>query len=215
MKELKYTLIADGSSDKTLLRIIKWSLDNLYPRMSNEGNFADFRNIPNPPKNLKNKIKEAIKYYPFDILFIHRDAEKTDISILEQRITEIKENLNENEIGKTIFIVPIKMMETWLLIDADAIKKAAGNRNFSNNIILPLIKNLEKEKEPKKLLHKILKETSGLKGRNLKKFNTDKAVHLVAENIEDYSPLRQLEAFKAFEAQLVIRINQFLEISTL
>jgi hypothetical protein len=207
MKELKYTLIADGSSDKTLLRIIKWSLDDLYPMLPNEGTFADFRNIQNPPKNLKNKIKEALKFYPFDILFIHRDAEKTDI---EQRITEIKKELQEEGLVNTIWIVPVVMMETWLLIDEEAIKKAAGNRNFKNNINLPQISLLEKEKQPKKILHQLLKEASGLKGRNLEKFSTEKAVHLVAENIEDYSPLRKLKAFNVFENRLKDRIDHFL-----
>ena len=89
MKELKYTLIADGSSDKTLLRIIKWSLDNLYPTLPNEGSFADFRFLPNPPKGLNEKVKNAMHYYPFNVVFIHRDAETTNPKIIEQRYKEI------------------------------------------------------------------------------------------------------------------------------
>jgi hypothetical protein len=213
MKTLRFTLIADGSSDKTLLRIIKWSLDNLYPKLPNEVTFADFRNLPKPPKGLKEKVKSALNYYPFDLLFVHRDAEKTDIKMVEQRKSEVKKELSDNETEKTICVVPVKMMETWLLFDKEAIKKAAGNRNFKGNINLPLLRNLEKEKQPKKLLHTLLEETSGLKGRNLKKFKTetDKAVHLVAENIDDFSPLRELEAFKVFEVELKNKINIFLD----
>lgn len=40
---LKFTLIADGSSDAVLLNIVKWLLDDLYPTLPNEGQFADFR----------------------------------------------------------------------------------------------------------------------------------------------------------------------------
>jgi len=210
MKELKYTLIADGSSDKTLLQIIKWSLDDLYPKLPNEGMFADFRSLPKPPKELKHKVKSALKYYPYDILFIHRDAEKNDFKMIKRRIAEIRKELQDDEFSKTICVIPIKMMESWLLFDSEAIKKASGNRNYKGIINLPSIKKVENENQPKIVLHDLLKEASGLKGRNLKNFNIDKAVHLVAENIEDFSALRNLEAFKAFEEELKIKIDYFL-----
>jgi hypothetical protein len=211
MKELKYTLIADGSSDVTLLRIIKWSLDDLYPRLPNDGSFADFRNIQDPPKKLNDKVRIAKLYYPFDILFVHRDAESTNTKMIAQRFQEINNELEEEDFDKTICIVPIKMMEAWLLFDEDAIKKAAGNRNYRGSINLPQIKTIENHNQPKDLLHTLLRDASGLKGRNYKKFNPDKAVHLVAENIEDFSPLRILVAFQAFENELKRVIDNYLE----
>lgn len=130
-KQLKYTLIADGSSDKTLLKIIKWTLDDLFPKLPNEGTFAEFHQIKEPPRKLKDKIQFTIKYYPFDVLFIHRDAESTDMDMIEQRINEIKNDLIEELFNKTICVIPVKMMETWLLISEEAIKKASGNRNYN------------------------------------------------------------------------------------
>jgi hypothetical protein len=211
MKELKYTLIADGSSDKILLTIIKWLLDDLYPKLPCQAMFADFRVLPKPPKTLKEKIKSAQDYYPYDLIFIHRDAETTNQESVSQRLNQIKKEIGDSVFSKTICIIPVKMMETWLLIDTEAIKKAAANRNYSNDIILPGIKRLEKENQPKKLLHELLINTSGLKGRNLKKFNINKAVHLVAENITDYSKLRYLDAFRAFEENLKAVVSNFLE----
>jgi len=202
MEELKFTLIADGSSDKTLLIIIKWTLDDLFPKIPNLGTYADFRHLPKPPKGLKEKIKAANKYYPFDLLFIHRDAEKTDLKIINQRVSEIKKEIDPKLIEITIPVIPIKMMESWLLINKDAILKAAGNRNYRGEINLPEINKIETEKQPKIFLHKILEEASGLKGRKLKNFNINKAIHFVAENIEDFSVLRELEAFKVFELEL-------------
>lgn len=210
MKELKYTLIADGSSDKTLLRIIKWSLDNLYPTLPNEGSFADFRFLPDPPKGLDDKVKKAKLWYPFDIVFIHRDAETTNPKVIDQRYKEIFNELDEELYHKTVCVIPIKMMETWLMIDPVAIKKAAGNRNNEAEIELPSLKNLEKENQPKVTLHELLRVASGLKSRNLKKFNTDRAVHLVAENIEDFSVLRNLIAFQAFEKNLKEVVDNFI-----
>ena len=45
MNEITYTLIADGSSDKVFLRIIKWCLDDLYPKLPTKEQYADFRTL--------------------------------------------------------------------------------------------------------------------------------------------------------------------------
>ena len=212
MKELKYTLIADGSSDVVLLKIIKWSLDNLFPLLACEGRYADFRKIPNPPKRLTDKTNKAKYYYPYDVLFIHRDAESTNNPhIIDQRREEIWSQIDEADRERTIAVVPIKMMETWLLFDVEAIKKAAGNRNYRGNINLPTLRALERENQPKELLHSLLREASGKSGRHLKHLNVDRGVHLVADNIEDYSPLRNLVAFQAFEEELKKVVNRYLE----
>ena len=204
MESLKFTLIADGSSDKALINIIKWILNDLYPKLPIEGIFADFRKVPNPsPKeDIVEQIKFAEKLYPFDILFFHRDAESDKKNILDERKNEILETIEKEYSTKIICVIPIVMMETWLLIDEIAIKKAAGNRNYREKINLPAINNLEKLKEPKELMHNLLREISGLKKRNLKSFNVNAAVHLVSENINDFSPLRKLNSFVSFENDL-------------
>jgi len=212
MKELKYTLIADGSSDAVLLKIIKWVLDDLYPQLTCEGSFADFRRLPNPPKQLNDKVQFAKLYYPYNILFVHRDAESTTKDkIVDQRRHEIRMQLYEYDREKTVCVVPIKMMETWLLINEDAIKKAAGNRNYRGDIDLPSLRTLERVNHPKEYLHTLLRNTSGVKNRNLKKFNVDQRVHLVADYIEDFSPLRSLSAFQTFEEDLKAVVGNYIE----
>lgn len=210
MKTLKYTLIADGSSDITLMRIIKWSLNDLYPKLATEYNFADFRHFHKPPKSLKQKVDSVNVYYPCDILFIHRDAEKNDCQLIDKRIEEIKNEIGNSEFERTVCVIPVKMMETWLLINEEAIKQASGNRNYNQPLNLPALRVLEKEKNPKAILHDLLKTASGLKGRRLSAFNPNYAVHLVAEYIEDYKPLRKLQAFNAFEMDLIHKVSIFL-----
>lgn len=211
MKDIKLTLIADGSSDTCLLEIIRWTLNDLYPQRIFEVVEADYRWLKKPFKSLEEKIKNAESYFPYDILIVHRDAEKTDKNVIKERYNEIKRAVIAN--GNLIFVclVPVTMMEAWLLIDTNALKKAAGNRNYSKHIELPNIKNLEKTKDPKEIIHKLLKEISGLKGRNLDKFNVHQAVHLVAENIDDFSPLRNLGAFKIFENELKQKLDNYLK----
>lgn len=207
---LRYTLLTDGSSDKALMGIIKWLLDDLFPQLPNKGEFADFRGLPSPPNpgDVACRIVKALELYPCDILFYHRDAEKREKDIVNQR----KEVLPKtpNTIKHVVCVVPVAMMETWLLIDETAIKKAAGNRNYKGEIKLPSPNSLEAERDPKSLLHKLLKEASGLKGRNLERFNVRQAVHWVVENIRDFSVLRGLEAFQVFEDDLKKAVNEYL-----
>ena len=211
--ELRYTLLTDGSSDKTLLNIIKWSLDNIYPQLPCTGKFADLRHLIKPPSagDVVHRVKVAENLYPFDILFYHRDAENYDKDIIQKRKNEILGKVEEQLMTKIVCVVPITMMETWLLIDHDAIKKASGNRNYTSNIELPALSKLESIKDTKAILHQTLLKTSGLKGRREKMFNVYQAVHLVAENIKDYRPLRELSAFREFENDLKIAVGLFLQ----
>jgi hypothetical protein len=211
MTYLKYTLIADGSSDSVLLNIIQWCINIKFPKVPSEGKYADFRTLKSPPKNLQEKIKFARLYYPYDVLFIHRDAESINWARLDERKNEIISAISDNtQLAKTVVLIPMKMTETWLLINSEAIKKAAGNRNYSGEINLPPVNTLESIQQPKKLLCELLRNVSGLKGRNLIKFNERQAIHIVAENIDDFSPLRSLGAFKNFEQELTDVISKIL-----
>lgn len=213
MNELKVTLIGDGSSDKALQWVVKWLLDDAYPKLASRVVFADFRRLPDPPKksDVAEQLAAAKLYYPFDILVYHRDAETTDLSIIEKRKNEVFREVSRDDKNVVVCLVPIKMMETWLLICKEAIKKAAGNRNYREAINLPKLKKLEKENQPKELLHRLLKDVSNLRGRKLAKFNVHQSVHLVAENIRDYSELRELKAFQVFEKDLREIVNTCLE----
>lgn len=203
--EIKFTLIADGASDRALINIIKWLLDDLYPEIPNKINFADFKYLKKPPskKDIPAQIAKAREYYPFDILIYHRDAETNNLKTIKSRKLEVFKHLSGNvDLNNVVCVIPVRMMESWLLIDEEAIKKAAGNRSYSGELNIPPIKNIENETKPKELLHKLLKDASGNTGRRLKKFDSHKAVHLVAENIKDFSDLRFLEAFQIFEQDL-------------
>lgn len=201
MKEFRITLIGDGSSDETLLEIVKWLINDLFPKRTFQFLFADFGYLPDPPSKSdpKKQIEYAKKYYPYDLLIYHRDAESNNIEMVAIRKAEILSKIGQENLSTVICMVPVKMMETWLLIDKEAIKKASGNRKYPGNIPLPPISKLEKETNPKEILHNLLKEVSNLRGRRLDKFKVQQKVNLVAEFIENYEKLRNLTAFKIFE----------------
>ncbi|MCE2963546.1 MAG: hypothetical protein ACK5UE_01450 [Chitinophagales bacterium] len=204
-RELRYTLVGDGRSDIVLLNIINWLLNDLYPKLPTNFAFADFSNLKNPPNksDVERQLKFAELYYPFDILFYHRDAEINKRDIIFERKNEVFSKLTLEYKERVICIVPKIMMETWLLISEDALKMAAGNRQYSEKIYIPPLGKLENIKYTKGLLHQELKKINGCK----RKFNPYKAAHLVAEYIEDYSPLRNLDAFNEFEKDLIEKVN--------
>ncbi len=201
--EVTYTLLSDGSSDKALIPIINWTLHQLWPALLIQGNWADLSQLKLPPKQLSERIRKALELYPCDLLFIHRDSER---EALISRKTEINEALEEIHIRRknlfSVSIIPVRMMEAWLLIDEQAIKTAAGNPNSRYQVDLPSHRKLEKLPNPKEVLRNHLRQASGLSGRQLDKFNVGKAVHLVAANIIDFSLLKSLEAYSEFETDI-------------
>lgn len=213
MEEIKVTLIGDGSSDKALLPILKWLLNDLYPTKAHQIAFADFRKLRKPPSraDVRGQIEMAKMYYPYDLLVYHRDAEDNHHRIIEKRKQEVLNRIDEMERAQVVCAVPIRMMETWLLISPEAIKKAASNRNYVGILELPSVHNLEAEKRPKELLHNALRKATGARRRKLQSFNVHRAVHLVADYTSDFRPLRSLEAFQRFETDLKHAVQNLMD----
>ena len=67
---------------------------------------------------------------------------------------------------------------------------------------LPPLSRLEEIPDPKATLYQLLRQASGLGGRRLKRFPVERSMHRIAENIDDFSSLRQLPAFAALEADI-------------
>lgn len=212
MRTLHYTLVSDGSSDSTLLSVIDWLLNDLYPNLPIKGEYADFRGLNQRTSlsDVKKRILCAKAYYPFDICVYHRDAEKNDINQVHTRRNEILSQLEEPDRENIVCLVPVRMMETWFLTDELAIRKAASNPNGKVKLKLPKLNKLETISDSKDVLHNLLKCATGNKNRHLKHFNVEQAVHYVAENTEDYSKLRSLNAFKIFEEDLKEKVDAFL-----
>jgi hypothetical protein len=204
MKELCYTLLSDGSSDKALMPMLTWLLREHQVECAIQSTWADLRRLPKPPKTLLPRIISGLDLYPCNLLFVHRDAEKES---REKRVVEIQEAIEEAvkksvAVPPAICVIPVRMQEAWLLFDEVALRKAAGNPRGRQPLQLPAIATLEQLPDPKDILHGLLREASGLTGRRLKQFSVNERVHRVAELINDFSPLRVLPAFQALEAEM-------------
>ncbi len=94
------------------------------------------------------------------------------------------------------------MTEAWLLFNENAIRRAAGNPNGVLDLKLPDIRRTEQIRDPKRVLFSVFRIASEFNTRRLKKLNVHQCRFRVAELITDYSPLRQLYAFKRLEEDI-------------
>ncbi len=196
MQELRYTLVADGSSDRALLPILTWLLRQYCGAIPIQAEFADLRRLSPSPRKLSERIDRGVELYPCDLLFVHRDAESDSI---EEREAEICRALAESSVEgsvRVVCVVPVRMQEAWLLINEAALRRAAGNPNGTQPLDMPDVTRLEELADPKKRIRELLSQASGLQGRRLKHFNWRSSVHRVAEMIDDFSVLYRLAAFQ-------------------
>lgn len=195
---MTYTLVSDGSSDRALLPILTWSLRQQGFTNPISPQWADLRNLRDPPSELRRRIEASVELYPCDLLFIHRDAENRPSTERATEIAEATEQLDVPFVG----IVPVRMMEAWLLTDEAAIRIAAGNPNGTNYLNLPPVQNLEDLPDPKATLHELLLDASGLTGRRRQRLNVGRILHRITELTDDFSLLGALPAFVRFSGQL-------------
>jgi hypothetical protein len=210
MKEFRYTLVTDGSSDRALIPILTWLLREHSVSQPIQAEWADLRRLPRRPQKLSERIKWSLELYPCDLLFVHRDAETASLG---NRREEIRRALAElpNQVWSddwTICVVPVRMQEAWLLLDETAIRTAAGNPHGRRLLELPPVKGLELLSDPKRRLHELLRQASELHGRRLRSFFAAKQVQRVAEFTSDFTPLRELSAFASLEEELDRILNE-------
>ena len=203
MDELRYTLLAEGSSDVGLLPILDWLLIENGVRCPIQAAWADLRVLPLPDRpRLTDKIKGSLEFYPCDLLFVHRDADKESRETRVQEISKAVDGLPEGLLPTFVCVIPVRMQEAWLLIDETAIKIAAGNRRYAGQLELPPVNSLEKISDPKAVLNGLLRQANDLSRRRQRNFRVAKHAERVTDFIEDFSPLRQLSAFSALEEEV-------------
>lgn len=212
---LQYTLVSDGSSDAFLMRVIDWVFAQRHGEVIQavSGEQADFRRLKHPPKALSERIRRAQTLFRCDILFVHRDAESQG---MEKRHQEIEEACAQAQVVPHVPVVPVRMTEAWLLINEDAIRRAADNPNGRTQLEMPNGNALERIVNPKEDLRQLLLQASGKTGRNRRKFEArlPEKTHRVADLIADFSALNGLPAFNTFCSKLDAAVARLLDDSS-
>lgn len=204
MRRITCTLLTDGSSDRCLLPHIQWAIAEALAGESYQldAQWADLRGLPQPSTELAARIRLAIELYPCNLLFVHRDSEGQSYSKREKEITEALASLPQSTLPTSVRLVPVRMQETWLLIDEQAIRVAAGNPKGRTQLSIPKVGTLESLPNPKAALHTALRAASELSARRLQRFNPEARAFQVSDSITDFSSLRQLPSFQRFNTEL-------------
>ena len=168
---LRFLLVCEGSSDAALIpHISKLLLQNGQsdPQgidWARSGSLAD-------------KIREGLFFSgACDLLFVHRDADSDEESRSagpNRRANEIEAAVRDS--GCDIpwaGIVPVRMTESWLLLDESAIRRVAGRTSSDAALDLPSPNQVERESNPKDCLEQALITASGFSGRRLRNFKRD------------------------------------------
>ncbi|MFM9434454.1 hypothetical protein ACFDR9_001513 [Janthinobacterium sp. CG_23.3] len=127
------------------------------------------------------------------------------ILVREQEISYSALNIVNAE--RIIPIVPLKMLETWLLADSQAIKRVAGNVGYKENLeCVPGMRQLEKIPDSKQVLLEALCEASQTQGGRLKKFKSrfpEMRARLTVD-LDPNGPVCQLNSYKHFRENIKI-----------
>lgn len=196
---LTYVLVADGKSDRVLLPILDWTIRANWP----EALLGNRTVVAREGRDLQTECRTARERHSPRLLIVHRDAERESLA---QRASEIA----ASDPG-AVPVVPVRMTEAWLLFDVDAIRAAADNPSGRVRLDLPLPRRLEDLPDPKQVLHAALTAASEETGpRRRKRFQRDLPARIdrLSHLIRDYSPLRELSAFREFESQLESAIRE-------
>ncbi|MFJ7047368.1 DUF4276 family protein [Streptomyces sp. NPDC101112] len=147
------------------------------------------------PEKLR-KVREFGDDY--DLIIVHRDADGTSASDRREEIA--KAVAAEWPAHPHIAVVPVRMLEAWLLLDEASIRQVAENPNGRMKLSLPRGAAAEKIGDPKKLLKDTLATASGYTGRRLagfqKRFPNHR--HKLLERLDPYGPVSQLPSWQAF-----------------
>lgn len=197
MTTLRFTLLAEGTSDRVLIPILTWMLIKKHPGFDWIGQTADLQALPRPPRELPDKIATASELFPADVIFIHRDADREPP---ERRRAEIQAAIHsrpQSGVNQWAPVVPVRMTEAWLLVSEPALRAAAGNPNARVPLSFPSLRDLEAIPDPKDLLQKLLIEASETSGRRRKKFSFPVHRARIPDFIDDWEILLRLPSAKA------------------
>jgi len=163
MTDLQYTLLSDGSTDRVLMPILTWLLHQHLPNCAVQARWADLGRLRRPPKRAHEKIQTAVDLYPCNMIFVHRDAETASLQDRQNEVGDaVRLACETTAIPPAIAVVPVRMVEAWLLFDAPAIRAAAGNPNGSVNLGLPRPADVESIPDPKTMLSGLILEATEL-----------------------------------------------------
>ncbi|MFJ4587001.1 hypothetical protein ACIP1Z_06765 [Pseudomonas moraviensis] len=202
--KIRFILTGEGSSD---LRLV----EHIQTILIGEGFSEVSGEVPDlgmftPPvgRSVREKLRALIKYYPHvDLIFVHRDADGAGSIVREQEIEAASDGVFD--VSRIVPVIPVTMLETWLLADVEAIKLVAGNSSYRGGLgCIPAIRRLESVRDTKQLLLEALCEASETQGVRLAKFKkrfSEMRARLTIDLNPD-GPVQDLASYQSFRRKI-------------
>lgn len=196
---IRCLFLAEGSSDAGLAMHIR--------RIAAEQDVAvsvtspDLARLPEAPgHSVEAKLRAVASLGGSNYAFvaIHRDANGAGA---EARRLEIERPVGTCMPGvRYVAIVPVRMTETWLLLEEQLIRIVAGNPNGRVPLRIPSPRHVEQVADPKALLRETLVAASETSGRRLKTFRqrfTQQRQQLL-ERVDPSGPVSDVPSWRRF-----------------
>jgi hypothetical protein len=138
----------------------------------------------------------------YDLALLHRDADKFPPDV---RRDEIEASISAAWPGLAhVPVIPVRMLEAWLLLDEAAIRHVAGNPRGRVDLQLPKASAVERVPDPKTVLKEAIAKASDLKGRRLRDLNKrfPHNRHRLLELRDLEGPVRDVASWQSFVSEL-------------
>jgi Domain of unknown function (DUF4276) len=149
---------------------------------------------------------------PDKLRTVRRLSDSYDLAVLQRDADAVGPECRRKEIASAIAdewpglahvpVIPVRMLEAWLLLDEDAIRQVAGNPRGRVGLDLPKPTAVERIADPKQRLKDTLAKASGLSGRRLaelqKRFPRNR--HRLLELLDHDGPVNLVPSWQGFVA---------------
>ncbi|MEU6628828.1 hypothetical protein ABZ905_11110 [Streptomyces parvus] len=197
--------LCEGSSDTGL----RFHIEAIAADMGREilVTVPELDRLPNKPgHSVEDKLRAAQQLsdsgHAYDLVVIHRDSDREPP---DRRRTEIAEAVAAVSPGVAhVPVIPVRMLEAWLLLDQAAIREVAGNPNGRVPLNLPKPARVESVADPKAVLKQAIATASEERGRGLQKLQTRFSANRarLLQMLDREGPVRQLASWQSFANDL-------------
>ncbi|GAA3169597.1 hypothetical protein GCM10010451_17630 [Streptomyces virens] len=197
--------LCEGSSDTGL----RFHIEAIAADMGREilVTVPELDRLPNKPgHSVVDKLRAAQQLsdagHAYDLVVIHRDSDREPP---DRRRREIADAVAAVSPGLAhVPVIPVRMLEAWLLLDQSAIREVAGNPNGKMALDLPKPARAESVADPKALLKQAIATASGEKGRGLQKLQTRFSANRarLLQMLDRKGPVKQLASWQSFTDDL-------------
>ena len=203
---IRFLLICEGSSDTALVSHIQALL--IEHGASEADGTASYHG-----RLVSDKVRIGLEYCGnTDLLFVHRDADNAGSAARNEEIARGVSAAGYG--GRWVGMVPVRMMEAWLLADEAAIRRVAGRPRGTEALDLPKPDQLENLSNPKQALREALLKAGAPQGvRRRKRFKAEFSNFRkqLAENLPAGGPLEQISAWMRFRDDVAAAMGKRLQ----